>query len=112
MRNPQVDPRQQRALAWAAVLALLLSGCTHVQAHPAAAAGSPPAAAQTACVAAAQIPAAPPMVGARFNGDAKHDLQVLAPNAKALRDWGQAMHAMLEACAAKPTDAAATKPGG
>jgi hypothetical protein len=41
------------------------------------------------------------MVGSRFNGDAKHDLQVLAPNAKALRDWGQAMHAMLQACAVK-----------
>ena len=35
------------------------------------------------------------MVGSKFNGDARHDLQVLAPNAKALRDWGEQMHAML-----------------
>jgi len=52
------------------------------------------------------------MVGTRFNGDARHDLQVLAPNAKALRDWGQAMHAMLEACAGAgpvPASAASSK---
>lgn len=41
------------------------------------------------------------MVGSKFNGDAKHDLQILAPNAKALRDWGQQMHAMLQACVVK-----------
>ena len=35
------------------------------------------------------------MVGQRFNGDAKHDLQVLAPNARALREWGQQLHALL-----------------
>jgi len=46
------------------------------------------------------------MVGQRFNGDAKHDLQVLAPNAKALRDWGQQLRALLDGCAPKtpPTD--------
>lgn len=98
MRNAQVNPRQQRALAGTAALALLLAGCAQTQAHPLAARPAP--AAQTACVDAGQIPAEPPMVGARFNGDARHDLQVLAPNAKALRDWGQTMHAMLEACAA------------
>lgn len=42
------------------------------------------------------------MVGQRFNGDAKHDLQVLAPNAKALRDWGQQLRALLDGCAPKP----------
>jgi len=46
------------------------------------------------------------MVGSRFNGDAKHDLQVLAPNAKALREWGEQMHAMLQACAPKAATAA------
>jgi hypothetical protein len=49
------------------------------------------------------------MVGSKFNGDAKHDLQVLAPNAKALRDWGEQLHAMLQACAPKPA-APAAKP--
>ena len=105
MRNPQIHPRRQRALARsAAALALLLGGCAHVPAHPAAAGPAPAPAAQTACVEASRIPAEPPTVGARFNGDAKHDLQVLAPNAKALRDWGQAMHAMLEACAGAAAD--------
>ena len=100
MRNAQVHP-QQRALAGAAALAVLLAGCAQTQAHPLASRPAP--AAQTACVDAGQIPAEPPMVGARFNGDARHDLQVLAPNAKALRDWGQTMHAMLEACAGVTT---------
>lgn len=44
------------------------------------------------------------MVGQRFNGDAKHDLQVLAPNARALREWGQQLHALLEACVPQPAE--------
>lgn len=42
------------------------------------------------------------MVGQKFNGDAKHDLQVLAPNAKALRDWGQQLRVLLRACEPPP----------
>ena len=87
-------------------LILLLGGCTTVQHHPATAAAAPPAP-QTACLDPAQIPAEPPMVGNKFNCDARHDLQVLAPNAKALRDWGEQMHAMLMSCAgpvAAPTE--------
>jgi hypothetical protein len=109
LRNPQVDTRFQRALAGIAALALLLGGCTHTQPHTVAAAEPQPAA-QAPCVQASEIPAEPPMVGAKFNGDAKHDLQVLAPNAKALRDWGQQMHAMLQACTAPATGAPAAKP--
>lgn len=52
-----------------------------------------------ACVDPAAIPAEPPTVGQRFNGDAKHDLAILAPSAQALRKWGQDMRAMLEQCA-------------
>jgi hypothetical protein len=65
-----------------------------------------------ACIDPAQIPAEPPMVGQRFNGDAKHDLQVLAPNAKALRDWGQQLRALVDGCAPRPaeTEAAAVRP--
>lgn len=88
-------------------LALLLGGCAATQEHPAAAALPPT---PVACVQASDIPAEPPMVGARFNGDAKHDLQVLAPNAKALRDWGQQLRTMLEACASPPEGAPAAKP--
>jgi hypothetical protein len=94
-------------------LVLLLSGCTALQHHPAAVAAAPlPAPVPAACVDAAAIPAEPPTVGSKFNGDAKHDLQVLAPNAKALREWGEQMHAMLQGCAAKgaPAPAAAAKP--
>jgi len=109
LRNPEVDTRFQRPLARIAALALLLlGGCTHTQPHTVAAAPQPTA--QVICVQLSDIPSEPPMVGGKFNGDAKHDLQVLAPNAKALRDWGQQMHAMLQACAAPATDAPAAKP--
>jgi hypothetical protein len=101
LRDANVDSGRQRPLAAALALATLLGGCTATQPHPAAAI-PPPAPTPAACVDPARIPAEPPMVGSKFNGDAKHDLQVLAPNAKALRDWGEQLHAMLRACAAKP----------
>jgi hypothetical protein len=46
----------------------------------------------------AEIPPEPPRVGEKFNGDARHDLQILAPSARALRQWGQDLRALLEAC--------------
>ena len=97
MRNPQVDPQRQRPLT--AALALLLGGCAAMQPHAGATSAPAPQAAAVKCVEPAQIPVEPPMVGGKFNGDAKHDLQILAPNARALRDWGHQMHALLEACA-------------
>ncbi len=106
MRNPEVDSRRYRALGPIAVLALLLGGCAAVQ-KPVA--RTPPPV-QAACVDPAQIPAEPPMVGQKFNGDAKHDLKVLAPNAKALREWGEQLHSMLQACAPQPAAAPAAKP--
>lgn len=78
-------------------LILLLGGCAALQKHDDVAALPPPPA-PTPCVQASQIPAEPPMVGSKFNGDAKHDLQVLAPNALALRDWGEALQTLLLGC--------------
>ena len=102
MRNPEVDSRQ-RPLGRIATLALMLGGCAGLQHHAEPAVAAPPPAPEPlACVDPAQIPAEPPMVGSRFNGDAKHDLQVLAPNARALREWGQQLQTLLQACVAKP----------
>ncbi len=89
------------------MLTVLLGGCSVFQPHPPAAAAAPPPPDPVACVDPAKIPAEPPMVGQRFNGDAKHDLQVLAPSAKALRDWGQQLRALLEGCAGRPAAAPA-----
>lgn len=47
------------------------------------------------CVDPAAIPPEPPQVGDEFNGDAKHDLQVLAPSAQALRKWGRELRALI-----------------
>ena len=94
------------------LLALLLGGCAQLHTkHPVAAATPPPA--PPACVDPAQIPAEPPMVGSKFNGDAKHDLQVLAPNAQALRQWGEQLHTLLQACVPQDTPPASgeTKAG-
>lgn len=52
------------------------------------------------CVTQADIPPEPPQVGDLFNGDAKHDLQVLAPNALELRTWGRELRAIVSECTA------------
>ena len=52
-----------------------------------------------ACLARDQIPAEPPQVGSQLNGNAAHDLALVAESALLLRAWGQEMHAALSACA-------------
>ena len=53
------------------------------------------------CVDPARIPAEPPLVAERFNGNARHDLGILAESARDLREWGQEMRALLEPCVGK-----------
>lgn len=61
-----------------------------------------------ACVDPGEIPEEPPTVSHRFNGDARHDLQLLAPSAQAVRRWGQELRALLDRCVAGvPADEAA-----
>jgi hypothetical protein len=90
------------------LIALLAAGCKHAPVPPAPAeirevlVPTP-----VTCVNPADIPREPPTVGQRFNGDAKHDLEILAPNARALRQWGQDLRALLEACVIKTPGAEA-----
>ena len=81
------------------LLAVSLGGCAH---QPEAEIREIPMPTPTPYIDAQQIPAEPPRVAQRFNGNARHDLQILAQNAQDLRSWGQQMHAMLETCAAPP----------
>jgi hypothetical protein len=53
------------------------------------------------CVDPRRIPDEPPRVAQRFNGDARHDLVILAENAQQLRAWGQEMRSLLEMCVGK-----------
>ena len=53
------------------------------------------------CVDPRRIPPEPPLVAQRFNGNARHDLVILAENAQALRGWGQEMRTLLEMCVGK-----------
>ncbi len=53
------------------------------------------------CVDPQRIPAEPPRVADRFNGDARHDLVIVAESAQQLRAWGQEMRELLELCVGK-----------
>jgi len=76
---------------------LLTGGCAAMHRHPVAT-PTPAAVAAAPCVDPSQVPKEPPTVGQKFNGDAKHDLQILAPNALALRQWGEKLRGLLEPC--------------
>ena len=78
------------------LLAVPLGGCAH---HPELAIREVPVPTPVHCVTPEQIPAEPPRVSQRFNGNARHDLQILSQNAQDLRSWGQQMHTLLDACA-------------
>jgi hypothetical protein len=83
----------------ALLLVAVLAGCTHkpeVQIREVA------VPTPVTCVDPNRIPAEPPRVAQRFNGNARHDLEILAENAQALRRWGQEMRSLLEMCVGKP----------
>ena len=79
------------------ILLALLVGCTHKPAEI----REIPVPTPVKCVDPSAIPAEPPRVSERFNGNARHDLEVLAPNAVALREWGRELLALLEQCVGK-----------
>jgi hypothetical protein len=82
------------------LLALGLAGCKTVE--PQVEIREVPVPVPVACVDPSAIPPEPPTVSQRFNGDARHDLQILAPSAQALRRWGQELRALLEGCTGEP----------
>ena len=82
------------------LVALALAGCKTMQ--PEVVVREVPV--PVVCVDPAAIPPEPARVSERFNGDAKHDLQILAPSAQALRKWGQELQALLEGCAGAPAE--------
>jgi len=47
----------------------------------------------------ADIPAEPPPVADQLNGQAAHDLAIVAASALSLRVWGKSLQATLQACA-------------
>lgn len=47
------------------------------------------------CVNPADVPAEPAQVGDQLNGDAVHDLGIVAPSALDLRKWGRSLRALI-----------------
>lgn len=80
------------------VLFMLLAGCAP---KPEVQVREVPVISPVKCVDPRSIPAEPPRVAQRFNGNAKHDLELLAENAQDLRAWGQEMRTLLEKCVGK-----------
>jgi hypothetical protein len=101
------------------LLALALGACAQQQAHVAQVhevvrevAVPTPVPTPVACVDPSAIPAEPRRVSGRFNGEARHDLKILAPNAQELRAWGQALRRLVDKCVAKaPSLASAAERG-
>ena len=86
------------------LLAVLVAGCAQKQD---VAIREVPVPTPVKCVDPARIPEEPPRVAQRFNGNARHDLEILAGNATELRTWGQEMRALLELCVGKAPEAEA-----
>ena len=47
------------------------------------------------CVKSSDVPAEPEQVGDQLNGDAVHDLGIVAPSALDLRKWGRSLRALI-----------------
>lgn len=80
------------------VLLFVLAGCAH---KPEVEIREVPVPTPVTCVDPKAIPAEPPTVAQKFNGNARHDLEILAENARALRKWGEDMRSLLERCVGK-----------
>jgi hypothetical protein len=48
-----------------------------------------------ACVSPEQVPPEPPHVTEQLDGDAVHDLGIVAPSALELRKWGETLYALI-----------------
>lgn len=104
MHNAAVDHHRGRTVRKTVLpVTVLLGACAHPE--PVVEVREVPVVTQVAmpvkCVNPADIPPEPGRVRQRFNGDARHDLEVLAPNAQALREWGQELRKLIENCVGK-----------
>lgn len=86
------------------ILTVLVAGCAHQREVEIREVAVPT---PVTCVDPARIPQEPPRVAQRFNGNARHDLEILAGNAQELRSWGQEMRSLLELCVGKAPEPAA-----
>ena len=89
----------------ALLLTVALAGCAH---QPKVEVREVPVPTPVACVDPQTIPEEPPRVAQQLNGNARHDLVIVADSAQDLRSWGQALRALLDECVAKAPQESAT----
>jgi hypothetical protein len=77
------------------ILVAALAGCAH---EPEVEIREVPVPSPVRCVDPRRIPEEPPRVAQLFNGNARHDLVILAENTQELRKWGEELRALLELC--------------
>ena len=81
----------------ALLLTVALAGCAH---EPKVEIREVPVPTPVTCVEPETIPEEPPRVAQLFNGNARHDLVIVADSAQELRAWGQELKALLDQCVA------------
>ena len=84
-------------LGFCAIMAVLITGCDH--AEPGIEVRTVQVPVPQPCLPLDQIPSEPAQVGSQLNGNAAHDLSIVAASALELRAWGQEMVTALKACA-------------
>jgi len=84
-------------LGFCAIMTFLITGCDH--AEPGIEVRTVQVPVPQPCLPLDQIPPEPAQVGSQLNGNAAHDLSIVAASALELRAWGQEMASALKACA-------------
>lgn len=102
------------ARIWALCAAPLLGGCVagpHIDRPPPPQTITVREAVPTPCLAAGEVPPAPAPVGATLNGDARHDIDLLAAAMLRMRVWQREVEALLAACEAPVAPPPGSAPG-
>lgn len=81
-------------ITFLALAAISLAACSHDQ-QPGVEVRTVEVPTPVRCVDPADVPAEPEQVGDQLNGDAVHDLGIVAPSALELRKWGRSLRALI-----------------
>ncbi len=90
------------AIAGVILILITLAGCTTAP-EPGIRVHTVEVPTPVPCVDENEVPVEPPLVGDQLNGNARHDLGIIAPSALELRIWGRTLRALIDpACLTVP----------